>query len=487
MFIVDYGLAPTRFNRLPFRNLLTVVRKVSKTKSSKSRMAACMIIVLVSSSQIQLPLLNRTTMDLLTPLSRTIRSRTSSHSHNILRTYATPSPSSTSSSSSSRPNPNYHSRRSEIIPLPARPKPDLPTFFTGKPIFESALSTLETTINKAQSSLRKLHIWPLPKDLQAEVIQDKKVGSWKPSGDLTGYLATPLRTSQYRRLTTLLNSLSNLREISRRTGRVELVTLINDSLQPFERKEGEGAGLANQRLLGTIDEHGRSYTVGRRKTSSAQVWMIKTKIPKERLEYIANPPTLSTPSSSSTTTTLLDLRNSSSSSGIDPSTLPPSIFKPILTQILINSLPIHTVFPRPIDRETILRPLRLTGLLGAFNIYALTRGGGTSGQAGAVALGIARGILTHVERGEMATSSESESTTNEGEEEKDGEEEGEDTKPISRGLIMQNVREVLLLDGALNRDPRMVERKKTGMEKARKKVSVTMIFGIRYLTEFESR
>ncbi len=87
----------------------------------------------------------------------------------------------------------------------------------------------------------------------------------------------------------------------------------------------------------------------------------------------------------------------------------------------------------------------------------------------------------------MATSSESESTTNEGEEEKDGEEEGEDTKPISRGLIMQNVREVLLLDGALNRDPRMVERKKTGMEKARKKVSVTMIFGIRYLTEFESR
>jgi small subunit ribosomal protein S9 len=65
------------------------------------------------------------------------------------------------------------------------------------------------------------------------------------------------------------------------------------------------------------------------------------------------------------------------------------------TEVLINSRPIHKHFPRPADRELIMRPLRLTGLIGHYNIFALTSGGGTTGQAGAVALGVARGLATH--------------------------------------------------------------------------------------------
>lgn len=72
-------------------------------------------------------------------------------------------------------------------------------------------------------------------------------------------------------------------------------------------------------------------------------------------------------------------------------TLKPTSELPI-SEVLVNHLPLSAHFVRPCDRETVLRPLRITGLLGAYNIFALTRGGGTTGQAGAVALAVARAL-----------------------------------------------------------------------------------------------
>ena len=48
------------------------------------------------------------------------------------------------------------------------------------------------------------------------------------------------------------------------------------------------------------------------------------------------------------------------------------------------------------DRERVLRPLKITGLLGAFNVFAIARGGGTTGQSGAISLGIAKALAAHV-------------------------------------------------------------------------------------------
>jgi len=76
-----------------------------------------------------------------------------------------------------------------------------------------------------------------------------------------------------------------------------------------------------------------------------------------------------------------------------------------------------------------VRPLKVAGVLGAYNVFALVRGGGMSGQSGAVALGVAR-ALVHLEEG---------------------------------------VEGVLRKAKLLRRDPRMVERKKTGLAKARKR------------------
>ncbi|KIO32212.1 hypothetical protein M407DRAFT_66924, partial [Tulasnella calospora MUT 4182] len=98
------------------------------------------------------------------------------------------------------------------------------------------------------------------------------------------------------------------------------------------------------------------------------------------------------------------------------------------SQILINNLPLAEYFPTVTDREKVTRPLKLAGVLGAYNVFALVRGGGTSGQAGALAHGIAKALIPHV----------------------------------------PDTAKILSKAGLTKRDPRMVERKKTGLAKARK-------------------
>jgi small subunit ribosomal protein S9 len=66
------------------------------------------------------------------------------------------------------------------------------------------------------------------------------------------------------------------------------------------------------------------------------------------------------------------------------------------TTILVNNVSLNKFFITPVDRERVVRPLKLAGVLGAFNIFAIVRGGGTTGQAGAIAHGIAQGIVAHV-------------------------------------------------------------------------------------------
>ena len=48
------------------------------------------------------------------------------------------------------------------------------------------------------------------------------------------------------------------------------------------------------------------------------------------------------------------------------------------------------------DRERVIRPFKVAGLLGAYNVFAIARGGGTTGQSGAVSLAIAKGLAAHV-------------------------------------------------------------------------------------------
>ncbi|KAJ3553641.1 hypothetical protein NM688_g3504 [Phlebia brevispora] len=96
--------------------------------------------------------------------------------------------------------------------------------------------------------------------------------------------------------------------------------------------------------------------------------------------------------------------------------------------VLINNTPLNEYFTNIADRERVIRPFKVAGLLGAFNVFAIARGGGTTGQAGAVSLGVAKGLAAHV----------------------------------------PDVEFILRKAKLMRRDPRMVERKKTGLAKARK-------------------
>jgi len=60
--------------------------------------------------------------------------------------------------------------------------------------------------------------------------------------------------------------------------------------------------------------------------------------------------------------------------------------------IVINKRKIDDYFPRGIHKKLLIEPLEAVGVTGQYDIMANVRGGGLSGQAGAVRLAIARAL-----------------------------------------------------------------------------------------------
>lgn len=102
-------------------------------------------------------------------------------------------------------------------------------------------------------------------------------------------------------------------------------------------------------------------------------------------------------------------------------------------QITINERSVDNYFPRETLRMVLREPLEMTQTANKFDVVANVEGGGVSGQAGAVRLGIARALLK----------------------------------------ADSNFRSVLRNSGLLTRDPRMRERKKYGQKGARKRFQWT--------------
>ena len=123
------------------------------------------------------------------------------------------------------------------------------------------------------------------------------------------------------------------------------------------------------------DSQGRSYATGRRKNAIARVWV-----------------------------------------------------KPGKGEITVNGKRVGLYFARPVLRMLLTQPFLVTDRYNQFDVMCTCTGGGLSGQAGAVRLGISR-ALTHYE---------------------------------------PELRPVLKLAGFLTRDSRVVERKKYGKAKARR-------------------
>jgi small subunit ribosomal protein S9 len=97
-------------------------------------------------------------------------------------------------------------------------------------------------------------------------------------------------------------------------------------------------------------------------------------------------------------------------------------------QFTLNGKSLEVYFPNKLHQQLIREPLVLLEKTERFDIFANLHGGGISGQAGALRLAIARALI---------------------------EADSEDRPPLKKA-------------GFLTRDPRVIERKKYGLKKARK-------------------
>jgi len=103
--------------------------------------------------------------------------------------------------------------------------------------------------------------------------------------------------------------------------------------------------------------------------------------------------------------------------------------KPGKGEIVVNDKPIDVFFSRETGRMVVRQPLELTDMVGKFDIMVNVSGGGESGQAGAVRHGITRALIDYD----------------------------------------ANLKSTLSKAGLVTRDAREVERKKTGLRKARRR------------------
>ncbi len=98
-------------------------------------------------------------------------------------------------------------------------------------------------------------------------------------------------------------------------------------------------------------------------------------------------------------------------------------------RVLVNNKPLDEYFGRETSRMVVMQPLQLTEMADTVDVRVTVRGGGPSGQAGAIRHGITRALIEYDE----------------------------------------GLKQPLRRAGFVTRDSRAVERKKVGLRKARKR------------------
>jgi len=97
---------------------------------------------------------------------------------------------------------------------------------------------------------------------------------------------------------------------------------------------------------------------------------------------------------------------------------------------IVNGKALAVYFPNKVHQQSVSEPFRTVGAENQYDVIARINGGGTSGQAGALRLGVARAL-----------------------------------NEIDRDANRPSLKKA----GFLTRDPRVIERKKYGLKKARKR------------------
>jgi len=159
----------------------------------------------------------------------------------------------------------------------------------------------------------------------------KKV-AWKLHRHYRQESGEPVRASHYNRCISLAKELHKIHPSLKPTS-------VTEAIQEFLRDINPHDNVAKPSI---IDKHGRSLGVGRRKTSVARAWVV-----------------------------------------------------PGTGEVLVNGKDLSEAFGRVHDRESATWALRATERVGKYNVWALVDGGGTTGQAEAMTLAVAKALLAH--------------------------------------------------------------------------------------------
>lgn len=189
--------------------------------------------------------------------------------------------------------------------------------------------------------------------------------AWRSLEDYRKVIGEDVRAPQFNRCMVILKSLHRIQPALKSPIIDEIAEEFMRSVNPFK----------NVMSPLPIDRFGRAVGVGRRKTSTARAWVVEG-----------------------------------------------------TGEIIVNGKNLGDTFARVHDRESATWALRATDRVDKYNVWALVEGGGTTGQAEALTLAVARGMVAH--------------------------------EPALKTALRKA--------GCISRDPRMVERKKPGHVKARK-------------------
>lgn len=202
---------------------------------------------------------------------------------------------------------------------PTRRVPASPSYFTGNADFFDNYLALQELVRRYQT------LPTIPRDAAPHV-------KWKTLAQYRGIVGISVKAARYKQIVNMLARLNCIHP--------ELLPAeVRTALDLYKRDE---RGAANQAREKTLDNSLRAYAVGRRKTSSAKVYVIEGD-----------------------------------------------------GEVLVNGKPLQEVFARLHDRESAVWPLIVTGRMDKYNVWATVEGGGTTGQAEAITLGVARALLVH--------------------------------------------------------------------------------------------
>jgi small subunit ribosomal protein S9 len=155
---------------------------------------------------------------------------------------------------------------------------------------------------------------------------------WKTLAQYRGIVGTTVKASRYKKICNVLDRLNCINPSL-------IPREVSSALDMYRRDERQIESQAKPQVL---DHLGRARAVGRRKTSVARVLL-------------------------------------SEGTG----------------EVLVNGTPLAQVFERLHDRESAVFPLLATGRMDKYNVWATVMGGGKTGQAEAITLGVARALLIH--------------------------------------------------------------------------------------------